>query len=221
MAHAIIISPFSAGFMPPSDCGLKCTAKSGSAFSLRLLCHTRYGSFCGNSHRPLVGLPCQRGVTPLWTPRCRQDLLAVSGGCGLPIRTTFRRSCPLGFAAVCRDAPSRITPLLPCCKINEMQQFQAVIPVKVFLRLVGVYNRGQHIVYDGFVPDVLLQFARTSSTSPLYSSLGDITGGHALSAVQPHYPYPTAHSLQVEIFPVVFRTKRKRTRICFRMASHG
>ena len=213
MAHAIIISPFSAGIHAPSDYGLKCTAKAGSTFSLRLLCHTRYGSFCGNSHRP-CGLTLPKGRDPSGLPAADKTRLP-SVGAAAPIRTTFRRSCPLGFAAVCRDAPSRITPLLPCCKINEMQQFQAVIPVKVFLRLVGVYNRGQHIVYDGFVLDVL-PICKNIFYQPVISVFGGSIAGNTPFQQCNHTIHIRLHAfIAGRDFPVVVRAKRKASKNLF------
>ena len=140
----------------------------------------------------LAGLPCQRGVTPR-TPPVADKTRLPSVGAAAPIRTTFRRSCPLGLqpSAVMHYHASH-----HCChaaKSMRCSNFRPSYPVKVFRRLVGVYNRGQHIVYDGFcsrcTPNLQehLPPARYIRSSRIHNRK------HAPSAVQPHYPYPTAH----------------------------
>ena len=56
------------------------------------MCHTRYGSFPGNSHRP-CGLTLPKGRDPSGLPAADKTCLP-SVGAAAPIGTTFRRSCP-------------------------------------------------------------------------------------------------------------------------------
>ena len=56
------------------------------------MCHTRYGSFPGNSHHP-CGLTLPKGRDPSGLPAADKTCLP-SVGAAAPIGTTFRRSCP-------------------------------------------------------------------------------------------------------------------------------
>lgn len=67
-----------------------------------VICNTRYGSFPGNSHRP-CGLTLPEGRDPSGLPAADKTLLP-SVGAAAPIRTTSRRSCPLG---ILNDATQR------------------------------------------------------------------------------------------------------------------
>ena len=86
--HSLLV-----GGHAPSDCGLKCTAKASSTFSLHLLCHTRYGSFPGNSHRP-CGLTLPKGRDPSGLPAADKTRLPSVRGRG-PHRDDFSSSLPL------------------------------------------------------------------------------------------------------------------------------
>ena len=177
MTHAILIAPFSAGVHAPSDCGLKSTAKAGSAFSLHLLCHTRYGSFCGNSHRP-CGLTLPKGRDPSGLPAADKARLP-SVGAAAPIGTTYRRSCPykIGGAKFCTFAQSISTALAATCTsyyrkgvsgltfsarqtaplshritLDSCKELDAVKPVERLTRLTTKCKRCQHIVHSLFTP---------------------------------------------------------------------
>ena len=63
-----------------------------------VICNTRYGSFPGNSHRP-CGLTLPKGRDPSGLPAADKARLP-SVGAAAPIRTTSRRSCPLGFSTM-------------------------------------------------------------------------------------------------------------------------
>ena len=108
--HSLLV-----GGHAPSDCGLKCTAKASSTFSLHLLCHTRYGSFPGNSHRP-CGLTLPKGRDPSGLPAADKTCLP-SVGAAAPIGTTFRRSYPykIGGAKFCTSTQSISTALAATC----------------------------------------------------------------------------------------------------------
>ena len=86
--HSLLV-----GGHAPSDCGLKCTAKASSTFSLHLLCHTRYGSFPGNSYRP-CGLTLPKGRDPSGLPAADKTRLPSVRGRG-PHRDDFSSSLPL------------------------------------------------------------------------------------------------------------------------------
>ena len=92
---AIAISPSFCGGNSPSARGLKYPAKLSSVFSRGLMCHTRYGSSCENSHRP-CGLILPKGRDPSGLPAADKTRLP-SVGAAAPNGTPCGRSCPLGF----------------------------------------------------------------------------------------------------------------------------
>ena len=143
---------------------------------------------------PLRVYLCQRGVT-LWTPRCRQDLLAVSGGWfhrdgfppSLPHKIggakfrTFAQSISTALAATCTPYYCQgvsgliftlwnTAPLTQCIAFNAREESDSIKPIKRNIRLTTICERCQHIVYSLFKPKDI-PIGKMSSTKRAPSSL--------------------------------------------------
>ena len=138
------------------------------------MCHTRYGSFPGNSHRP-CGLTLPKGRDPSGLPAADKTCLP-SVGAAAPIGTTFRRSYPykIGGAKFCTFAQSISTafaatcifcynqvllplalnaiPLIHCISLNSYKKLNTFIPPKRLIRFATKCKSCRNIIHRLHMP---------------------------------------------------------------------